>query len=252
MGDVTMGERILVVDDDEQLARIVRDGLTHAGYVVDCAADGPAALAAARARPPDLAVLDLMLPGLDGVEVCRRLRAWPGPPQRSGGGPVPMGGLPVIMLTARDAVAEKIAGLESGADDYLTKPFVLEELVARVRAVLRRHAPRPDAPLRVADLALDARGRRVWRGSRAVELTAREFDLLEYFARHAGQVLTHSALLAEVWGYDFEVESNAIKVYVAYLRQKLNVAGEPDLLHAVRGVGYVLREPPITTAADAP
>jgi len=219
-----MDERILVVDDDERLLAILRDGLTHAGYVVECAADGFAALAAARARPPDLAVLDLMLPGLDGVEVCRRLRA--------------MGGPPVIMLTARDAVADKIVGLESGADDYLTKPFVLEELVARVRAVLRRHAPRPDAPLRVAD--------------RPVELTAREFDLLEYFARHAGQVLTHSALLAEVWGYDFEVESNAVKVYVAYLRQKLNAAGEADLLQAVRGVGYVLREPPTTTTADAP
>jgi len=233
-----MDERILVVDDDERLLAILRDGLTHAGYVVDCAAEGHAALAAARARPPDLAVLDLMLPGLDGVEVCRRLRA--------------LGAPPVIMLTARDAVADKIVGLESGADDYLTKPFVLEELVARVRAILRRHAPQPDAPLRVADLTLDVRGRRVWRGDRPIELTAREFDLLAYFARHAGQVLTHSALLAEVWGYDFEVESNAVKVYVAYLRQKLNAAGEPDLLHAVRGVGYVLREPPTTTAADAP
>jgi len=235
--DGAMDERILVVDDDERLLAILRDGLTRHGYVVECAANGPAALAAARARPPALAVLDLMLPGLDGVEVCRRLRA--------------LGGPPVIMLTARDAVAEKIAGLESGADDYLTKPFVLEELVARVRAVLRRHAPQPDAPLRVADLTLDARGRRVWRGDRLVDLTAREFDLLDYFARHAGQVLTHSALLAEVWGYDFEVESNAVKVYVAYLRQKLNAAGEPDLIQAVRGVGYVLREPPATDAADA-
>ena len=237
-GDGAMDERILVVDDDERLLSILRDGLTRSGYIVECAEDGFAALAAARARPPTLAVLDLMLPGLDGVEVCRRLRA--------------VGGPPVIMLIARDAVEEKIAGLESGADDYLTKPFVLEELVARVRAVLRRHAPQLDVPLRVADLALDARGRRVWRGGSAVELTAREFDLLEYFARHAGQVLTHSALLAEVWGYDFEIESNAVKVYVAYLRQKLNAAGEPDLLHAVRGVGYVLREPPATDVADAP
>lgn len=221
-----MSERILVVDDDEQLAAIVRDGLAHHGYIVDVVADGAAAVAAARDDPPDLLVLDLMLPGLDGVEVCRRLRA--------------AGGPPVIMLTARDAVAEKIAGLDSGADDYLTKPFVLEELVARVRAVLRRHAPRSEAPLCVADLTLDAHARRVRRGDRPVELTPREFDLLEYLAQHAGQVLTHSVLLARVWGYDFAVESGVVKVYVAYLRQKLNAAGEPDLIHSVRGIGYVL------------
>jgi two-component system response regulator MprA len=220
--------RILVVDDDERLAAILRDGLTAGGYAVETAADGQAALAAVRDRPPDLVVLDLMLPGLDGVEVCRRLRA--------------AGGPPMIMLTARDAVVDKIAGLESGADDYLTKPFVLEELVARIRAVLRRRAPRPEEPLRVADLTLDARARRVWRGDRPVELTPREFDLLEYLAQHAGQVLTHSVLLERVWGYDFAVESNAVKVYVAYLRQKLNAIGEPDLIHSVRGVGYVLGE----------
>jgi two-component system response regulator MprA len=223
-----MSERILVVEDDDQIAAIVRDGLSRMGYRVELAADGPAALAAVRAQPCDLVVLDLLLPGMDGVEVCQRLRA--------------RGGPPVIMLTARDAVAEKIAGLDSGADDYLTKPFVLEELVARVRAVLRRRAPRSPAPLRVADLRLDAQGRRAWRGDRALELTAREFDLLECLMQHAGQVLTHSALLEQVWGYDFEGESNAVKVYVAYLRQKLNAAGEPDLIHAVRGVGYVLRE----------
>jgi two-component system response regulator MprA len=223
-----MSERILVVEDDDRIAAIVRDGLARTGYRVELAADGPAALAVVGAQPFDLVVLDLMLPGMDGVEVCRRLRS--------------RGGPPVIMLTARDAVAEKIAGLDSGADDYLTKPFVLEELVARVRAVLRRHAPRPSAPLRVADLRLDARGRQAWRGDRALELTTREFDLLECLMQHAGQVLTHSALLEQVWGYDFEGESNAVKVYVAYLRQKLNAAGEPDLIHAVRGVGYVLRE----------
>ena len=223
-----MSERILVVDDDERIAAIVRDGLLRLGYRVELAADGPAALAAVRTHPFDLVVLDLLLPGMDGVEVCRRLRT--------------QGGPPVIMLTARDAVTDKIVGLESGADDYLTKPFVLAELVARVRAVLRRHAPRPHTPLRVADLTLDARGRRAWRGERALELTAREFDLLECLMQHAGQVLTHSVLLEQVWGYDFEGESNAVKVYVAYLRQKLNAAGEPDLIRAVRGVGYVLRE----------
>ena len=223
-----MSERILVVEDDEQIAAIVRDGLTRLGYRVELAADGPAALAAVRAQPCDLVVLDLLLPGMDGVEVCQRLRTWGGPP--------------VIMLTARDALAEKIAGLDSGADDYVTKPFVLEELVARVRAVLRRHAPRCPTPLRVADLRLDARGRRAWRGDRVLELSAREFDLLECLMQHAGQVLPHRELLEQVWGSDFEGESNAVKVYVAYLRQKLNAAGEPDLLHAVRGVGYVLRE----------
>jgi two-component system, OmpR family, response regulator MprA len=223
-----MSERILVVEDDDQIAAIVRDGLTRMGYRVELAADGPAALAAVRAQPFDLVVLDLLLPGMDGVEVCQRLRT--------------QGGPPVIMLTARDAVAEKIAGLDSGADDYVTKPFVLEELVARVRAVLRRHAPRSAVPLRVADLRLDAQGRRAWRGDRALELTAREFDLLECLMQHAGQVLTHGELLEQVWGSDFEGESNAVKVYVAYLRRKLNAAGEPDLIHAVRGVGYVLRE----------
>lgn len=232
-----MNEVILVVDDDERLAAIVRDGLHCHGYRVDTVADGPAAVEAVRAHPPALVILDLMLPGLDGVEVCRRLRA--------------MGGPPIIMLTARDATAEKVAGLESGADDYLTKPFVLDELVARVRAVLRRHAPRPEAPLRVADLVLDARGRRVWRGERMIELTAREFDLLAYFMRHAGLVLSHSVLLDQVWGYDFAVASNAVKVYVAYLRQKLNAAGEPDLIQAVRGVGYVLREPHAPPSSSA-
>lgn len=221
-------EHILVVDDDELLLGILRDGLTRSGFAVATAHDGPSALAAARDNPPALVVLDLMLPGLDGVDVCRRLHA--------------IGGPPVIMLTARDAIAAKIDGLDSGADDYLTKPFVLEELIARVNAVLRRHAPRPEAPLGVADLTLDARSRAVWRGGREIELTPREFDLLEYFMRHAGQVLTHSVLLEQVWGYDFEVASNAVKVYVAYLRQKLNAASEPDLIHSVRGVGYVLRE----------
>lgn len=224
-----MDDQILVVEDDERLAAVLRDGLAHHGYAVTVSATGAGALAAVHGRPPALVILDLMLPDLDGVEVCRRLRATNGPP--------------VIMLTARDAIADKVHGLESGADDYLTKPFVLEELVARVRAVLRRHAPRSPTPLRVADLTLDPRGRQVWRGARPVELTGREFDLLECLMRHAGQVLTTGTLLERVWGYTFEVESNVVKVYVAYLRHKLNAASEPDLIHAVRGVGYVLRAP---------
>jgi len=224
-----MDEQILIVEDDERLAAVVRDGLAHYGYQVTVVSDGATALTAVRQRPPALVVLDLMLPDLDGMEVCRRLRA--------------SGGPPVIMLTARDAVTDTIAGLESGADDYVTKPFVLDEVVARVRAVLRRHAPRTETLLRVADLMLDATGRRVWRGARPVELTAREFELLDCLMQHAGQVLTTATLLERVWGYDFAVESNAVKVYVAYLRQKLNAGGEPDLIQAVRGVGYVLREP---------
>jgi len=182
-----------------------------------------------RQGAPALVVLDLLLPDLDGIAVCRQLRATGGPP--------------VIMLTARDAVADKIMGLESGADDYVTKPFVLDEVVARVRAVLRRHAPRTETLLRVADLTLDVAGRQVWRGARSVDLTAREFDLLDCLMQHAGQVLTTATLLERVWGYDFVVETSAVKVYVAYLRQKLNAAGEPDLIQAVRGVGYVVRAP---------
>jgi DNA-binding response OmpR family regulator len=222
-----MAERILVVDDDEYLALVLRDGLTHYGYTVEVASSGTEALAMVLARPPDLIVLDLLLPGLGGVEVCRQIHV--------------LGGPPVIMLTALDAVEEKVAGLEAGADDYLTKPYVLAELVARVRAVLRRHAPQPVAFQQVADLTLDLRGRLVWRGQRRVDLTAREFDLIAYLVEHAGQVLTHSQLLEHVWGYDSEIESNVVKVYIATLRAKLNMAGEPDLIQAVRGVGYVLR-----------
>jgi len=222
-----MGERILVVDDDEHHAAIVRDGLTYHGYAVDVVGDGPACLTAVRAHPPQLVLLDRMLPGMDGVEVCRQLRALDGPP--------------VIMLTVRDALAEKIDGLESGAEDYLTKPFALEELLARVRVVLRRSAPRPAVVRHVADLTLETQGRRVWRGRRLVALTAREFDLLDCLMQHAGQVLTPAVLLDRVWGYDGAVASNVVRVYITYVRQKLNAAGEPDLIHAVRGVGYVLR-----------
>jgi DNA-binding response OmpR family regulator len=222
-----MTERILVVDDDERLALVLRDGLTHYGYEVEVAADGPAALASVRARSPELIILDVLLPTLDGVEVCRQLRT--------------LGGPPVIMLTARDAVEEKVGGLDAGADDYMTKPFVLAELMARVRAVLRRHAPQSTTIIRVADLTLDLGGRQVWRGERLLGLTTREFDLLAYLARNAGQVLTHSLLLENVWGYDCEIESNVVKVYIASLRGKMNAEGEPDLIQAVRGVGYVVR-----------
>lgn len=224
-----MNEQILVVEDDERLAAVLRDGLAHHGYQVIVVGDGAAALAVVDQQAPALVVLDRMLPDLDGVEVCRQLRATGGPP--------------VILLTARDSIADKILGLDSGAEDYVSKPFVLDELIARVRVVLRRYIPRLPSPLRVADLALDVQGRRVWRAGRRVELTAREFDLLDCLMQHAGQVLTTTTLLERVWGYDSEVESNAVKVYIAYLRQKLNGVGEPDLIQAVRGVGYVVREP---------
>ncbi len=224
-----MNEQILVVEDDERLAAVVRDGLAHHGYTVTVVGTGAAALDAVRQAAPALVVLDLLLADLDGIAVCRMLRATGGPP--------------VIMLTARDAVEDKIIGLEIGADDYVTKPFVLGELVARVRAVLRRHTPRTETLLRVADLTLDVAGRQVWRGARPVNLTAREFDLLDCLMQHAGQVMTTATLLERVWGYNFAVETSTVKVYIAYLRQKLNAAGEPDLIQAVRGVGYVVREP---------
>jgi two-component system response regulator MprA len=222
--------RILVVDDDPRLAATLRRALAYEGYEVAVAADGAAALAAARAGPPDLVVLDVMLPGLDGVEVCRRLRA--------------AGDVPILMLTARDATADRVRGLDSGADDYLVKPFAYEELLARVRALLRRRGPPAQARLlRWGDLEMDVAAREVRRGGRPVTLTALEFELLRYFLRHPRQVLTRGQLLDAVWGYDFSSSSNVVDVYVGYLRVKLEEAGEPRLLHTVRGVGYVLRDP---------
>jgi DNA-binding response OmpR family regulator len=169
-----------------------------------------------------------MLPGMDGVEVCRRLRA--------------ADDVPIIMLTARDALSDKVEGLEAGADDYVTKPFQFAELLARVRAALRRKEARTDAGvISVGDLTIKPLSREVSRNDREVQLSAREYDLLEYLARHAGQVLSKETLFEKVWGYDFEVESDAVKVYVSYLRKKLNAGGEPDLIHSIRGVGYIVK-----------
>jgi two-component system response regulator MprA len=231
---------ILVVDDDPRIAASLRRALVYEGYAVAVAVDGPAALAAARERPPDLVVLDVMLPHLDGIEVCRRLRA-------AGDG------VAILMLTARDATGDRVRGLDSGADDYLTKPFATEELLARVRALLRRLAPRDqtDDLLRFEELALDPAGREVRRGERPVALTALEFDLLAYFLRHPRQVLTRERLLDHVWGADVAVTNNAVDVYVGYLRQKLEAAGEPRLIQTVRGVGYVLRPDPGAGATPA-
>ena len=231
--------RVLVVDDDANITAFLKRALAYEGYQVEVAADGPAGLAAARDHPPDLVVLDVMLPGLDGVELLRRLRA----------GETQPGSLPILMLTARDEVSDRVAGLDAGADDYLVKPFALEELTARIRALLRRREPDSQRILRFADLTVDTASREVRRGARDIQLTTKEYELLVYFLRHPRQVLTREQLLERVWGIDFEAETHVLEVYVGYLRHKLEAAppgGPPPsrLIHTVRGVGYVLRESP--------
>lgn len=223
-----MNGTILVVDDDPEILSLLRRGLIYEGYRVVEAQDGKEALVKARERPPDLVILDVMMPGLDGLEVCQRLRQ--------------AGDVPILMLSAKRTVADRVEGLEQGADDYLVKPFAFDELVARVRALLRRRKPGGEV-LRFADLYLDTSTRQVTRNQRPIDLTAREFDLLELFLRHPGQVLRRDLIFERVWGYDFEGESNIIDVYVRYLRSKLEASRGPSLIHTVRGVGYVLREP---------
>jgi len=220
--------RILVVDDDPEIVSFVKRGLIYDGYDVDTAADGTEALAKAREVEPDLVILDIMMPGLDGIEVSRRLRQ--------------AGDVPILLLTAKDTIADKVAGLDSGADDYLVKPFSFDELLARVRALLRRHQPREGEILRFSDLSLNTATREVRRGNEIIDLTVQEFDLLEYFMRHPRQVLGRDRIYEKVWGYDFGGESNVIEVYVSYLRSKLEAGGEARLVHTVRGVGYVLKE----------
>jgi two-component system response regulator MprA len=223
--------RILVVDDEPSVRDALDRALRMDGYRVELAADGTQALDALAHTPPDAIVLDVLMPGPDGLEVCRRLRA---AGDRT----------PVLMLTARDTVPDRVNGLDAGADDYLVKPFALEELLARVRALLRR-AGGDDGDagpaLRFEDLMLDPLAYTVHRGDRRVELTRTEFLLLELFLRHPRQVLTRSIIFDRVWGYDFGPASNSLEVYVGYLRRKTEADGEPRLLHTVRGVGYVLR-----------
>jgi len=221
-------ERILIIEDEERILQFLRRGLTYEGYHVEVAEDGNAGLALARETPPDLVVLDWMLPGLDGLEVCKRLRAG--------------GGVPILMLTAKDSVHDRVEGLDAGADDYLVKPFEFEELLARIRALLRRAKPEGPEVLNFGDLRLDTGTHQAYRGERPIELTAKEYELLELFLRHPRQVLTREVIYDRVWGYDFGGESNIIEVYVRYLRQKMEETGEPRLIHTVRGVGYVLRE----------
>jgi len=224
-----MSARILVIEDDEEIQKFIRRGLAYEGYQVDTASDGPSGLATARNTPPDLVVLDLMLPGIDGLEVCRRLRAG--------------GSTPIIILTAKDTMNDRVMGLDMGADDYMTKPFELDELLARIRALMRRSQPSRPQVLRYADIVLDTGTRQATRNERVISLTAKEYELLELFLRHPRQVLTRDMIFDQVWGYDFGGESNIIEVYIRYLRQKLEVEGERRLIHTVRGMGYVLREP---------
>lgn len=223
------GERLLVIEDEARIAQFIERGLIYEGYRVTVARDGKTGLTVARDNPPDLVILDWMLPGLDGLEVCKRLRA--------------ASDVPILMLTAKDDVKDRVTGLDAGADDYLVKPFSVDELLARIRALFRRTTPlsRPDV-LRFGDLTLDTGTHRAYRGERAIDLTAKEYELLELFMRNPRQVLTRDVIFDRVWDYDFGGESNIIEVYVRYLRQKTENDSESRLIHTVRGVGYVLRE----------
>ena len=222
--------RVLVVDDDPAVSGALNRALRLEGYEVSVAADGPQALEEIAIRPPDAVILDIGLPTIDGLDVCRRLRAADND-------------TPVLMLTARDAINDRVQGLDAGADDYLVKPFALAELLARLRALLRRRPEEAGEVLRFADLSLDPVTREARRGERQFTLTRIEFDLLELLLRHPRQVLTRELILDRVWGYTFDSGTNSLAVYVGYLRRKTEAGDEPRLIHTARGVGYVLREP---------
>ena len=227
MNDFSRAPRVLVVEDDEDIAQDLQRSLRMEGYDVRIAADGDDALAQGRAFAPDLVILDLGLPKLDGLEVARALRAEED--------------VPILILTARDALESRVEGLDAGADDYLVKPFERQELLARMRALLRRRPPRGSAPLRVGDLTLNADTHEVIRRERTIELTQREFELLEYLMRNERIVISRQRLLDEVWGYDPFSTTNTIEVFVSNLRRKLEADGDERLLHTIRGAGYVLR-----------
>jgi two-component system, OmpR family, response regulator MprA len=230
MGDMSGRPRVLVVEDDTDIAGVLRRSLDKEGYDVRVAGDGETALVEAGVFSPDAVVLDLGLPKLDGVEVCRRLRT--------------EGDVPILILTARDALDSRVEGLDSGADDYLVKPFEREELLARLRALLRRRPPRGSASLVVGDLRLNPATREAFRGDRQLDLTAREFELLEHLMRNERIVVSRQSLLDEVWGYHPFAETNTVDVFISNLRRKLEQGGEPRVLHTIRGAGYVLREEP--------
>jgi len=225
-----MNERILIIEDDPAILKVLQRGLSYEGYAVDVATDGRTGLNLAHDHHPDLVILDWMLPGMDGLEVCRRLRM--------------QSGLPILMLTAKDTIQDRVQGLDAGADDYIVKPFNLDELMARIRALFRRTQTERNQVYQFGDLTMDSDSRQVTRGKRLVPLTAKEYELLELFLRHPRQVLTREVIFDRVWGYDFGGESNVLEVYIRYLRQKLEEENEPRIIHTVRSVGYVLRENP--------
>lgn len=224
-----MVRHILVIDDDRHITELLRRTLAHAGYTVTLAQNGEEGLKAVVDRPPDLVILDVMMPGLDGFEVCRRMRE---------GGTI----APVLMLTARGETSDKVAGLKGGADDYIVKPFAIDELLARVEALLRRGVLESQEVLRFGDLLVNTATREVTRGGRAIGLSSTEYALLEIFMRRPRQVLSRAILMDRVWGYDFGGESNVLDVYIGYLRTKLEAGDEPRIIQTVRGVGYVLRD----------
>ena len=222
--------KILIIEDDPNVADFVKRGLLQSGFDVEVAETGYQGLEMAQVGNPDIVVLDLMLPDIDGIDVCRQLRA--------------SGDLGIVILTARGVVGERVRGLEAGADDYLPKPFAFDELVARIKAVLRRRFPGIEGIIRVGDLEIDTERRQVRRGNRSIDLTAREFDLLKLLAQHAGRPLSREYIVQRVWGYDFEGETDPVKVYINFLRRKLNAGGEVDLIYSIRSFGYALREKP--------
>jgi two-component system response regulator MprA len=224
-----MNEQILVVEDDRRIREMLRRGLVFEGYAVATADNGEEALRQVRESMPDGVILDLMLPGIDGLEVCRRLRT--------------VSNVPILMLTARDAITDRVTGLDAGADDYMVKPFAFDELLARLRALFRRNRQEQQTDvLRFVDLTLNLRTRQCFRGQSEIQLTAREFDLLELFMRHPNQVITREVIYEHIWNYDFGGESNIIEVYIRYLRSKLEAGERSRLIQTVRGVGYALRE----------